>query len=181
LNGTPIDTSRTIEIEIAPATWVKLIGLSALCVFVSASIAFDWIHRKPADSPDRLIGWWGLAVSGPMLVFGLWRLLTRRGPVVTISPEGIRDIRIQRAFIPWNAVRGVATWEYGRSKFLVLALDPAVQKSLPFSWLARLLRGLHRLFGPEGLYIVASGLSMDFELLVRIVRAYARQHGAPSA
>ncbi len=79
--------------------------------------------------------------------------------------------------IPWNAVRGVTTWTYGRSKLVVLKLDPTVEKSLPLSGVARLLGRTNRLFGPEGFYIHGSGLTMDFELFVRTVRAYAHDHG----
>ena len=55
-------------------------------------------------------------------IVGLWRLIAARGPVVTISPDGIRDTRVAAEFIPWNAVTAISTWKFRGQEAMVLAV-----------------------------------------------------------
>jgi hypothetical protein len=54
----------------------------------------------------------------------LWRVFTIRGPVVTITPEGIRDVRVLAELIPWNAINDIAIWD---RREMVPAVDPAAE------------------------------------------------------
>ena len=83
------------------------------------------------------IGWASILFFGFCTIVALWRLVTQRGPVVTITPQGIRDIRIVEDFIPWAAIRNISTWEFQRQKAMVLAVDPAVERKLPLTVMAR--------------------------------------------
>jgi hypothetical protein len=39
------------------------------------------------------------------------RVSTARGPVVTITPEGIREVRVAAELIPWSAINDIAIWD----------------------------------------------------------------------
>ena len=104
----------------------------------------------------------------------IWTLLTARGPVVTITPEGIRDTRIAADVIPWSAVQGITTWEHRRQKILVFDVDPAVESRLALSRIARWSRDTNRALGADGLCVSAQGLAIDHDTLLNTSLAYAQ-------
>lgn len=129
------------------------------------------------------------------LGFAVWvgRLLTRRGPVVTIGPQGIRDTRVAAEFIPWRAVRDITTWDITRldkvgqqlmalagQQVMVLAVDPAVEQTLTLTRLARWSRARNRRAGADGLCIASADLKTDYDTLLSTSRAYWQAHGRPA-
>jgi hypothetical protein len=72
------------------------------------------------------------AFAGAMFFAGtievlLWRVFTTRGPVVTITPEGIREVRVAAELIPWSAINDIAIWDKHE---MVPAVDPAAEAGL---------------------------------------------------
>jgi hypothetical protein len=163
------DTSRTLVIEGSP--W-KVLRLAVIGVLMTA--AGIWVALVP-DVPfyKKLLGGYMLTViSVGFIAVILWRLFTSRGPVITISPEGIRDTRVAAAVIPWRAVAGISTWEFRRQKVMVLALRPGVEDQLHLTRLARWGRGPNRALGIDGLCITAQGLKTDYEALLKAALDY---------
>ena len=44
---------------------------------------------------------------------------------MTVSPAGLRDIRVAAEPIPWRAIKSISTWQMQRQMVLVVAIDPA--------------------------------------------------------
>jgi hypothetical protein len=192
----PIDTSRTIEIAASPARMIVLfLMLIVGSGIVLASLFMPWPWWLEANEVLAFkIVFFVFALIG--LGFAVWagRLLTRltrRGPVVTIGPQGIRDTRVAAEFIPWRAVRDITTWDIttldrlgqqlmalAGQQLMVLAVDPAVEQTLSLTQLARWSRAGNRPAGAAGLYIGTSGLDIEYETLLDTTRAYWQAHRA---
>jgi hypothetical protein len=168
------DTSRTLEIESSPAKLLRLVGIGVLMTAVAVTVTLL------PDVPyiGRVVGgYFGILFFGLCTGAALWRLLTASGPVVTISPEGIRDTRIAAAIIPWRAVTGISTWQYRGQKLMVLAMKPGIEDQLGLTLAVRWSRGANRAFGADGLCVTAAGLKIDYDTLLRTSQDYARAYG----
>ena len=167
-----LDTSRTIEIESSPLKLLMLVGVGVLLTATSAAIAFNWLPGTPVAPLGRAFGWFGLVFFAACTAVALWRLFTARGPVITISPHGIRDTRIAADVIPWSATTGISTWEFKRQKVMVLAVEPAVERKLALTRMARWTRDANRALGADGLCITAQGVKIDHQTLLSTSLAY---------
>jgi hypothetical protein len=168
-----IDTSRTLEIASSP--W-KLLALSVVGVLMtagSASVAFRLLPDTTPDSFQELAAYFGTLFFGLCTGLALWRLVGQRGPVITITPDGIRDTRVAAELIPWRAVQDISTWALQGQKVMVLAVDPAVESRLTTTPIARWSRGANRVLGADGLCITAVGLKIDYKSLLQTSIAYA--------
>jgi hypothetical protein len=134
------------------------------------------IGKSQPDVFVQAIGWISVLFFGACGIVGGWRFMTVRGPVVTISPAGIRDVRVAREAIPWRSIRGISTWEYQRQKVMVLQVDPAIEKRLTLSTIARMSRRANTALGADGLCVAATGLSMRYADLLATTMAYAREY-----
>ena len=170
-----IDTTRTIEIAASPWKHLGLIAGGVVLTALSAAIAFDLAPGMAARATDfhKLAGYVGVPFFGLCTIIAAWRLITAGGPVVTITPAGIRDTRVAAELIPWRAVGRISTWEYQRQKIMVLAVDPAVERTLTLTAIARWSRGVNARLGADGLCIAATGLRIKYEALFDIACAYA--------
>jgi hypothetical protein len=94
-----IDTRCAVEIEASP---IRMLGLAMLGVLMTAlSAAFVLrVFPVPPGSFAEFASYAGTVFFGACTAFILWRAITTRGPVVTITPEGIRDIRVAAEIIP---------------------------------------------------------------------------------
>jgi hypothetical protein len=170
------DTSRTVVIESSPAKLLVLVGVGVLMTAGSLIVAL-----LPGILPE-IWGYLGTAFFGLCTGVALWRLLTSSGPVITISPEGIRDTRIAAALIPWSAITGISTWEYRGQKAMVLAMKPGVEDELGLTRVARWTRSANRALGADGLCVTASGLKIDYDMLLQTSLDYAHaKHDRPGA
>jgi hypothetical protein len=173
-----IDTHRAVEIE---ASSIRMLGLAALGLLMTALSA---VLALPNVAPgSEFIGYVGAVLFGALTVLILWRTLTTHGPVVTITREGIRDSRIAAELIPWSAINDISTWQYQRQRAMVLAVDPAVERGLHLTRIARWTRGANRAFGIDGLCVTAQGLKIGYDELFAASLAYAQasRSAAPSA
>jgi hypothetical protein len=103
-------------------------------------------------------------------VLSLWRAFTTHGPVVTITPDGIRDVRVAAGLIPWSAVNDITVAEQNGQRWMMLDVDPAVVDELN---LTRIVRWTRPLRG-DGLFVTAQGLKIRFDELLETSLAYAR-------
>lgn len=174
------DTSLTLEI--ADSRW-KLAGLTALSILMNVASVFA-IWAAITDIPNG--GYVTVALAcGAALFFALTtvviirRLVQAGEPLITLTPEGIRDTRLSAALIPWRAVRGISTWTHYGQKVMVLDVDPSVIRQLPLNPLVRWTLGLNRLLGIDGLGISALGLTIGYEALLQAAIAYAEAAQRP--
>ncbi len=165
-----IDTTQRLEIEGSPRKYFAFGLLGILMTLGSAAVAFS--IGEPG-SFGQFVGYAGLILFGLCTVLLFWRALTSSGPVVTIAPEGIRDLRVAAEFIPWAAIRNVATWTFQGQKVMVLAVDPAIEDRLTLTRIAKWTRSANAKLNADGLCVTAQGLKMDFQTLLDTTIAYA--------
>ena len=97
-----IDTAATLDIRGSRA---KLAGLVLIGVALTAlSLWIIIAGIAPPGSFGELAGYVGVPFFGAATAVGVYRLFTAARAVLTISPQGLRDIRIADAFIPWPTV-----------------------------------------------------------------------------
>jgi hypothetical protein len=162
--------SQTLVIENAPGKLLLLAGVGIVMTATSIAVFF----LPGAVSLVRIvIGGFGTVFFGLCTGVWLWRLFRWRTPVVTISPEGIRDTRIAAEMIPWSAVTGISTWQFSGQKVMVLAMRPDVEDRLGLARAAHWSRGANRALGADGLCVRAAGLKIDYDSLLQISKDYA--------
>jgi hypothetical protein len=167
----PTDVTRTIEIAGSPGKLILLVALGVLMTAASAAIAFGLI--PDVDIVVLIISYFGVVFFALCTIILVRRLLGARSPVVTITPEGIRDTRVAADLIPWSAIRSLTTWEYAGQKVLVLAVEPTVEQKLTLTTIAQWSRAPNRALGADGLCVTAQGLQTDYDTLFRICTDYA--------
>jgi hypothetical protein len=168
------DTNHTLAIKGSPWAMTKFALMGLALTAVSATMVFTLPGASQPGAFHMFIGSIGLIFFGLCTLILLWRMLTSRGAVVTLAPQGIRDTRVAADFIPWPAIRNIGTWESFDQRVMVLTLDPAVEKDLRLTLTARLTRSPNRSLGINGLCVTAHGLRIDYDDLIATTRAYAR-------
>jgi hypothetical protein len=171
--GAHIDTSRRVEIRASPWRMLRMAGLGMLMTAMSAVVGFRMIDNVPDGGLGQFAGLVGIFFFGLCTVIIFKRFLTVRGAVVTLGPEGIRDDRIARAFIPWTAIRRIGTWESYGQKVMVLEIDPLVEAKLPLARAVTWTREANRRLGVNGLGVSAQGLDVSYDTLLAMTTAYA--------
>jgi hypothetical protein len=166
-----IDTTRTIEIKQSPWEMLKMLAIGIGFVATSIFIAYQGNIFYIA------IGIFGIVFFGALTLFVLWRLLTLMGPVVTISPGGVRDTRVAADTIPWSAITDVSTWSAYNQPAIILAILPDVEKRLKLSLITRMTRRANASLGADGLAIASQGLSMGHDALLDTITAYWHRAG----
>jgi hypothetical protein len=165
-----IDTSRTLKIENSPAKLSAIVGLSLL--FTVCSIIL--IVLPGAQTFDKLFsGWLGAIFFGSCTCGGVWRILNSRGPVITISPEGIRDVRAATALIPWSAITNIRGVGMCPTRCVQLVIKPSSE--IPLTRSARWDLAFSRSVGVNGFRISSAGLKIDYYTLLHVCREYWRQ------
>lgn len=131
-------------------------------------------YRRAALTPFS--GWIMVVLFGLFGAVLASRLLNPRNPIITLSPEGIRDQRIGRDVLPWKHITGIKDWRLKLSKAVVLFVDPAALKDFNWSLTHRILRPLNAMSG-RGLHCSAMGTKIDHAELLTLISAYANDHG----
>lgn len=169
--GAVIDTKQTYGFGQSP--WKM--GLVVLgCVgFVVASVLMiiGVIDGRRFGLDASTIGWIGAVVFGVFLLLALWRLISTRGPVVTVSPRGLHDTRISAKMIPWEEVLGVSIWQMSNQKIIVVAVTPETEQSIGLTRMAKWTRGANRSLGADGLCI-GPGINVKIDDLLRLILAF---------
>ncbi len=167
-----IDAGQQVAFHASP--W-KLFGLGVLGIgmtALSAAVAIPLLGNVPPGSFAQFVGYVGVVFFALCTVLIFRRAATMRGPVVTMAPEGIRDIRIAPEFIPWPAIQGMWTWSLSGQKILILAVDPAVRERLTTTRIAKWTRGANAALGADGVGITAQGLAVNYDTLMKTVADY---------
>lgn len=174
----PIDTSRTTEIAASPAKLALMIALGLGFVAVGY-----WMTLATVDTPRysaamvRALGYLSITVFGFFLLIALWRLLTQRGPVITLSPVGLRDVRVSNDVIPWQAINSLKTWQMSGQQVMVVGLIDGEEAKLKLTTIARMSRGANARLGADGLAMTAQGTKISHAELMDAAIAYAERYG----
>jgi len=166
------DTSGTVEIHASPARLLTLLAFSGMSLAVAAALAFQLLPNMPRDPAAISAGYTGMVFFTFCAAVAIWRLIAQRGARVTISPAGLRDVRVAAEPIPWSAIRSISTWQMQRQMVLLVAVDPAVEQRLTLTTVARWTRGANRRHGADGLVVSAHGLKIGYPTLFYTCRDY---------
>ncbi len=169
-----IDTSRTIEIMQSPKRMrLLLLGglfMAAACLAIILAASSTTLLTQARHSLFEL--YIGLIFFGLCSIYIIWRLVTVRGSVVTLAPQGIRDTRIADEFIPWRSIADISTWEESGQRVMVLSVDPKVESNLSLTRMARWTRGPNHALGADGLCVTPAGLTFSYDDLLQAASAY---------
>jgi hypothetical protein len=94
-----------------------------------------------------LIGVVGIIIFAPATIQSASRLFGSRQPVLFLTRDGFKDIRISSEWIPWSAILSAKDY---RGKGLVLDVDPRLVSRLRLSFVTRFVRTANR-----GLWVAA--------------------------
>ncbi|MCK1358255.1 STM3941 family protein [Bradyrhizobium sp. 199] len=166
-----VDASH--DLEIGPCTTLLrlLVAAGFTMTLLSASLAFDWWDGL--GDYDTMLGSAGVVVFALMTIRLIWMLPTERGPVVVVTPYGIRDLRIGNEFLPWDSIAEISAEECGGHKMIVLTPTPGLQRQLCS------IRNLARGAQNNRIVIRSEGLATDFDTLLRACRDCHNAVGSP--
>lgn len=164
------DPSKVVEI---PGSPLKLAMLLVLGIGMTA--AGGWVAIA-AGIVGAIVGVVAVVFFGACTVIIFLRLLSGTGTVVTLSPHGIRDVRLSDDTVPWSAVQNIGTWSMQGQSFVVLGLDPAIEQTLKLKAMVRWTRSANSHLGADGLSVGAQGLKLGFDELVDLIEAYWLAH-----
>lgn len=160
-----------IEIGYSSTRWLPPLGFALTMALLSAAIALDWIVGGEAWL-RRTVGYAGMACFGLVAAKFAWALFAERRPVLSVSRDGIRDLRIANEFILWESVTDVTACRVGRQNFVVLKLTPAVEQRLFCADTAQAMLAANRALGLDGIAISPLGLATDFDGLLATCSGY---------
>jgi hypothetical protein len=169
-----IDTSGAVEIEASPAKLIGVAVIGAVLTALSAAIAFHAFPKVQPGSFAEFTGYVGMPLFAACTLLAVWRAFTSRGPVVTLTPQGILDRRLAPELIPWSAIKDIAVWKHRRQRFMVLMVDPAFEAGLHLTRGVRWSRNANRALGVDGLCVGANDLKIGFEKLLATCLAFSR-------
>jgi hypothetical protein len=172
MTETTPDISRTIEFHASPTRLLTLLAFSVMSTAMAAALAFRLFPTVPNDQAAVSAGYTGLVFFSFCAAVAIWRLVGQRGAIVTVSPAGLRDIRVAAEPIPWPAIKSISTWQMQRQMVLLLAIDPAEESRLTLTRLARWTRNANRAHGADGLVVSAQGLKIGYPTLFYTCRDY---------
>lgn len=153
----------------------KLVGflLFSAAMAVNAALILSGVIEGPASGSFKaFILWLGLPLFVGLAVYNLLHLF-RSGDVVTISPAGIRDIRIGAETMPWSDIRKLSIMEVEGHRFLMIVMDPRFERTFAVTRVARLKVAGRKGYGPDGHSIHMQGLNGSFDDLLAAVDRFA--------
>jgi hypothetical protein len=146
--------------------------LVAAFALIGASAFTAWVNR-PGPSFDVVrfvVGVFGVLFFG----FGAARVgqqVFQRGPVVEVSTEGVRDVRLSPQIIPWHVVRGVEQLVVQRQWFVVVLVEEGFENRYLSSG-KRMLQQVNRRIGFLGVNIAVTGLRVSADELQQVIVRY---------
>ena len=157
-----IDATHDLEIGQCVTRLRLLVAAGFAMTLFSASLAFDWWDG--ISGYDTAMGYAGVAVFGPVTCWLIWMLPGERGPVVIVTPYGIRDLRVGNEFLLWDSIADVSAEDYRGHKVIVLTPTPALLRQLSC------IRAASRATQADRIVIQPEGLATDFDTLLRACR-----------
>ncbi len=155
---------QKMEIKGSPKQLQALLALGVMFTAASAAIAFGWLPVK-SGGLRQAVAWAGLPFFGLVTLDGFRRILKASDTVVTLSAEGVRDIRLAERSIPWGAIKDVGVWSKQGQNVIVLKVPPQTEEAIGLTRMARWTRTANAKLGADGLCIGATGLKIGHKAL----------------
>lgn len=175
-----IDSTNNAPVAIDPSATVEIAGsplkLALLLILGIGMTALGGWMAVAAGVVGAIVGVVALVFFGACTVMIFMRLMAGAGTVVTLSPQGIRDVRLSADTVPWPAVETIGTWSMQGQSFVVLGLDPSVEQGLKLSAVVRWTRAANAQLGADGLAVGAQGLKIGFDDLLDLIETYWIAH-----
>jgi hypothetical protein len=174
------DPNATFEVRVSP--WPYLVVVVGAAPFF-AVLVLGMLYHIPQHGfemdPATAVLLLTMAMSGGLILLSIRQLIPWRKTVITLSPEGYRDLRKLGEPIPWPEITAISSWG-GRFASLRLSLSaPWTERLLGEPGLRRKLRALDS-FSRTPIFVSAAGnLSLSPTELERIAKLYAAAHGGP--
>ncbi len=160
-----------VEFEGSRVSQVVFIVLSILTTF-----GFWLVFRASEGIVDFAINGFVVLILGMGTYLMIDQYRPRSGPVVTLSPEGIRDVRVAPEVIPWSAVQMIQPQRNIGSRSLVLTVDAGTVERIGGK-LEPPPPGVSRPPGPEMIQINGAGLKVKFSALSETCIEFAHRYG----
>jgi hypothetical protein len=143
--------------------------------FVAVCAWILYLGLAPHGSFKEALIWLGIPF------FGLCGVMALRGMrdsrvILSISPGGIRDLRVSEDLIPWRAVRGMRLQQVQKQSFVMLDLDPADEKTLRLTRLASWTKPMNAAIGFHGLCVNPAGLDGSLDDILAALERFANLH-----
>jgi hypothetical protein len=119
-----------------------------------------------------LMGVFNIIMFGSATIQAAGRLFGWRHPVLFLTRDGFRDIRIGSEWIPWSTILSLKDFRgTGFIEGLILDVDPRFVRKLRLGFVIRFARMGNRLFGYRGLWVDTFPLeNMSTRALLEIMR-----------
>lgn len=158
-----VDISDDLEIGRCKAGLRLLVAAGFVMTLASGSLAFGWFDG--IVDYDKEAGYAGVVLFGALTCWLIWMLPIGRGPVVVVTPFGIRDLRLGNEFLVWESIAEVSAGEKRGRRVIMLKPTPALLRQL--SCMRAAAHGARM----DCIVIDPDGLSIDFDTLLRACRA----------
>ena len=123
-----IDATHDLEISPCTTQLRLLVAAGFAMTLLSATLALGWWDGL--GDYDTTVGYAGVVAFAVMTGRLIWMLPAERGPVVIVTPYGIRDLRIGNEFLLWDSIAEISAEEGRGHKVIVLTPTPALQRQL---------------------------------------------------
>jgi hypothetical protein len=154
----------------------ELVFLTAIAVAVVAG-GVGLAMALPLFDPVALVSWAVILFFGACAIGGVRSLLISRKVVLTMTPEGLRDLRISDQVIPWNEIQAISTWSFRGQPTMILKIRAEFIAKLALRPLMRTTRYTHRMLGFDGLPVPASGLKISHNVMMACAIAFTERYG----
>jgi len=169
-NSAPsVPTDSAIEIGVS---WRRCLCGLAFATALTLILAVLLLEYDRGQDQFASIGFACLMVIYALsAITSVWYLLWAPRAIITVSPSGIRDVRISEDVIPWQAIERITTApsdKWRRSVVLVLEREFARTAKLKF-W-ARLAGAFDRSLGIDGIVVSHHLLDVAADDLLKLLK-----------
>ncbi|MFK4722388.1 hypothetical protein ABIE89_003488 [Bradyrhizobium niftali] len=160
-----VSIDAAYDLDINPcATYLRLlVAVGFAMTLLGASLAFDW---GGVGDYDTTVGYAGVALFGTSRL--IWMLPAERGPVVIVTPSGIRDLRIGNEFLPRESIAEVSTEQRRSHRMIVPTPTLALPRQL--AGIRARIRSMSRGAQDGRIVVRRDGLAIGFDTLLRACR-----------
>jgi hypothetical protein len=114
----------------------------------------------------------GYSASRMLGLIGLAVIMTLLSASIAFNWFAYQNIDGFILVVAYAGVENITTWDYRRQKCIVLKISPALESQLFASKAKRAMLLANRAVGVDGVAISPSGLTMDFDALLKICMTY---------
>ena len=115
-----------------------------------------------------------MAVYALSAITSIWYLVWAPAAIITISSDGVRDVRISADFIHWPAIKHITTTSSNKwFASAVLVLDKEFAGTPELKLTARMAGPLNRIFGIDGIVVSHQLLDVSAVDLLNLLKEHS--------